>query len=209
MHRVAALILCCTLLVVAAIVAAPAPFPTRAGRASGPWVDGWDSPVNPRGDCRFDRRGDRLTITVRGSERDPDWPRGMLLRDVEGDFVVRVHLGGQVRQGEPYRREAGFQLAAGQWRLCAGVTRGWLDIQYNTEDGRGQLSPALPQKCHVWRPGEGWWLVDLNGQEPVLLLLRRRGLLLLSKPKILQQLLAHFLQCFLPDFSDIEFYVGL
>jgi hypothetical protein len=99
----------------------------------------------------------------------------MLLRDVEGDFIVQVHVGGQVRQVEPRCREAGLQLAAGQWRLAAGVSRGELCVTYNTEDGQGQHSPTPYKRCHTWRPGEGFWLMDLRGEEPVLLQLQRRG----------------------------------
>jgi regulation of enolase protein 1 (concanavalin A-like superfamily) len=81
MHRFAALLLCS-----ASLVAAPAPFP-RPPRASGPWIDGWDRLV---GAGRFDRAGDRRTVTVSGG-------RGALLRDVEGDFTMQVRVGALAR----------------------------------------------------------------------------------------------------------------
>jgi hypothetical protein len=51
MNRYAAMLLCAV--VPAAVLAAPAPAP----RTSGPWFDGWDKPVDPLGDCRFERKG--------------------------------------------------------------------------------------------------------------------------------------------------------
>jgi hypothetical protein len=89
MHRFVAGLLCAFLAL--AVSAAPAPL-------SSPWVAGWDRPIDPRRDCRFDRAGDRLTITVPGWRHDLDLaarrltaPR--LLRDVAGDFVVQVRMG--------------------------------------------------------------------------------------------------------------------
>lgn len=99
MSRRAVLLLCA--LVAAAVGAAPAPQP----RQTGPWLDGWDKPVDPLGDCRFDRRGDKLTITVPpaspGKDHGLHVARGALnaprlLRDVEGDFTVQVRVGGRL-----------------------------------------------------------------------------------------------------------------
>jgi hypothetical protein len=106
MPRLAALSLLGAL-VASGLVAAPAPFP-RPDRA-GPWVTGWDTPVDPVGDCRFDRDGDKLTITVPGSKgRSSDFS---LLRDVEGDFVL------QVRMAVSFPGAAGILLVDGKQRL--------------------------------------------------------------------------------------------
>lgn len=92
MPRIAALLLCALAALVAS--ATPAPEPT-------PWVTGWDKPVDPKGDCKFERKGDRLTIFVPGKDHEFNYgptrrslngPR--LLRDVEGDFVVEVLVSG-------------------------------------------------------------------------------------------------------------------
>jgi hypothetical protein len=64
------------------LVAAPAPFP-RAGRV-GPWVDGWDRPVGPKG-CRFDRQGDRLTVTVPAGHAGAT-PASLLRDRIGADF---------------------------------------------------------------------------------------------------------------------------
>jgi regulation of enolase protein 1 (concanavalin A-like superfamily) len=101
MHRLAARLLCALAGGLAAaaaggLLAAPAPFP-RPTRERGPWFDGWDRPIDPRGDCQFNRKGDRLTITVPGKGHEFDVENGRLtaprlLREVEGDFIVQVRL---------------------------------------------------------------------------------------------------------------------
>src|SRR5262249_29505914 len=77
--------------VAALVTAAPAPQP----KSSGPWFDGWESPVDSVGDCLFHRHGDRLFLTIPARERRPsDYPI-RLLREVEGDFVVQVRVRGE------------------------------------------------------------------------------------------------------------------
>src|SRR5262249_6615698 len=80
------------------VQATPAPFP----RTDRPWYTGWDRPADPRRDCRFDRKGGRLTITVPGKGHEIDLAKGRLqaphlLRSVEGDFAVQVRVGGNFR----------------------------------------------------------------------------------------------------------------
>jgi len=101
--RACAAMLLCAAVAAAAVVAAPAPAP----RTSGPWFDGWEKPVNPLGDCRFERQGDRLTVTLRGKTGAA---HAKLLRDVEGDFAVegRVEVTPDPRAD---RGEAGLLLA--------------------------------------------------------------------------------------------------
>jgi regulation of enolase protein 1 (concanavalin A-like superfamily) len=121
MNRFAALLLFA--LVVAVVTAAPAPRP----RSETPWVTGWDRPVDPVGDCRFDRHGGKLTITVpgKGHALTHFWggrllaPR--LVRDVEGDFSAQVRVAGDFRPtGEGTFRRAGLLLKAGD---------GWMTVQ--------------------------------------------------------------------------------
>jgi len=100
MTRFAAMLLLGALLA-AAVVAAPAPAP----RASGPWFDGWDRPVDPLGVCRFQRHWDRLSITVPGLKhelyvREKRLTAPRLLRAVEGDFSAQVRVGGDFRAAE-------------------------------------------------------------------------------------------------------------
>jgi regulation of enolase protein 1 (concanavalin A-like superfamily) len=89
-----AILLFCALLAVSGGLAAPAPLP----RPSQVWNTGWDRPVDPVGDCRFERQGDKLTITVPGKGHELDVRQGRLdaphlLRQAEGDFLVQVRVG--------------------------------------------------------------------------------------------------------------------
>src|SRR6266498_1793752 len=92
--------------------AAPAPRPST-------WTAGWDKPVDPSRDCRFDYEGEKLTITVPGKNHGLDVMENRLnaphlLRAVRGDFDVQVRVGGNFRPAgnEGYRR-AGFLLMYG------------------------------------------------------------------------------------------------
>jgi regulation of enolase protein 1 (concanavalin A-like superfamily) len=114
MHRAALVLVALVATVAGGLMAAPAPLP-RPGR-TGPWYDGWDRPVDPVGDCRFERTGSRLSITVPGRRK---WAEGpSLLRDVEGDFAVQVRVGGDFKTWQA----AGILLKDGKravraWRL--------------------------------------------------------------------------------------------
>src|SRR4051812_31099083 len=82
-------------LVVRAASAAPVP-------GEKPFQTSWDPPTDPDGDCTFQRVEGKLTITLPGSDHDLGIERGRmnaprLLRDVEGDFVVQVRVGGLFR----------------------------------------------------------------------------------------------------------------
>ena len=112
MHRYTPLPLCYALS--AAVVAAPAPFPKA-------WVTGWDKPVDPKGDCRFGREGEKLTIEVGGKDHFLHVEKGRLdaprlLRDVEGDFAVQVRASVPPMSGEEYPgfRAAGLMLTDGK-----------------------------------------------------------------------------------------------
>src|SRR5207244_787546 len=144
------------------VVAAPAPFP-KPPKVSSSWYEGWDKPeVPPWGDCRLDRRGDRLTITLPGDEkyrgiflcpsptRDP-----RLLRDVEGDFVIEVQLEGQVRSLYPDGcNRAGLVVTDGSWSLWAGLAGEALLIESDAPDGQGQFTPPGPLPARSRVPGE-------------------------------------------------------
>jgi regulation of enolase protein 1 (concanavalin A-like superfamily) len=69
-----------------------APAPVYRPKPSAPWVTGWDNPVDPFGDCRFDKKGDELTIAVPGRAGRTSVPR--MLREIEGDFDVTVRVTG-------------------------------------------------------------------------------------------------------------------
>jgi hypothetical protein len=119
MHRLAVVLLGAVVAVAGGLVAAPAPFPRPSSQA-GPWFDGWDRPVDPVGDCRFERRGDRLTIAVPGQGHEFNVLAGRLnaprlLRDVKGDFVMLVRISGDFRELDDGRyRGAGILLTDGK-----------------------------------------------------------------------------------------------
>jgi hypothetical protein len=81
-------------LVLATCAALAAPVPVVK-----PFEAGWDKPVDPDGDCQFRREKGALTIVVPGKDHDLAVERRLmnsprLLRDVEGDFVAQVRVGG-------------------------------------------------------------------------------------------------------------------
>jgi hypothetical protein len=105
--------LSCTLfllLTVSAVVAAPAP------------KDGWERPVDPDNDCKFDIKDGTVTIELPGGDHElaPKRKRfnaPRLLREVEGDFVMQVRLCATFRpsaksnvEGEEPRVAAGLVL---------------------------------------------------------------------------------------------------
>ena len=119
MHRLAACLLCAA--VAFAAFAAPAPV-HRTPRASGVWVKGWDEPIDPKGACRFDRKGDRLTLTMPGKRARLSEDAPHLLREVVGDFVVTVRVGGGFLGEKVGGRIAlaGLEVASSQSRCWAG-----------------------------------------------------------------------------------------
>jgi len=91
MSRLAILVSC----VLLAGAATSAPLPLRFGGG----IHEWDRPVDPDGDCGFAYSGEQLTITVPFGVHDLqdslNAPR--LLRNIEGDFIVQVRVGGDFR----------------------------------------------------------------------------------------------------------------
>jgi regulation of enolase protein 1 (concanavalin A-like superfamily) len=103
--------------VAGSLLGAPAPFPRPV--PAGPWFDGWERFVDPRGDCRFERTSDRLTITVPGKGHQIVFGLGRrwftaphMVRDVEGDFILDVRVGGTFLLTDGCRR-AGILVLAG------------------------------------------------------------------------------------------------
>lgn len=72
------------LLIASAIFAAPAP--------KGSWER-----VDPDKDCKFDIKGNTMTIELPGGDHDLDPKRGRfnaprLMREIEGDFIMQVRV---------------------------------------------------------------------------------------------------------------------
>ena len=85
------------MLFLAVCVAVAAPVPQRKS-----FETGWDKPVDPDGDCKFIRDKDGMTIEVPGTDHALGIERNQmnaprLLRDVKGDFIAEVRVGGEFR----------------------------------------------------------------------------------------------------------------
>jgi regulation of enolase protein 1 (concanavalin A-like superfamily) len=72
------------------------------------------------GDCRFDRDSDKLIITVPGKDHGLDVQQNRLnaphlLREVKGDFVIQMRVGGVFAPvGEEGYHRAGFLFTSGK-----------------------------------------------------------------------------------------------
>ena len=95
------------LLVGVAVTAAPAPV-HKPKSPVVPWVTGWDKPVDSIGDCRFDKKGDKLTISVPGRAGRATVPQ--MLREIEGDFDITVRV---TADFSPGGLEAGVLISDG------------------------------------------------------------------------------------------------
>ncbi len=88
MFRLLPTLLC--LLIGCTILAAPAP------------NSAWDRPIDPDHDCKFDIRDGKITVEMPGGDHElsPNRKRfnaPRLLRDFDGDFVMRVRVSGVFR----------------------------------------------------------------------------------------------------------------
>jgi hypothetical protein len=137
--------------------------------------------VDPLGDCRFHRKGERLTITVpgQGHALDQDGVRHnapRLLRDVEGDFVAQVRVAGNFEPAvEEGARRAGFILVDGTGLVTA--------VRYGGNDtplaGDVIIPPLRVQLLHPksWVPQYSH-AAGPSVDKPAYLRLERRGNLL-------------------------------
>src|SRR5262249_33983989 len=83
-----------------------------------PWLTGWDEPVDLVGDSHFDRGGGQLTLTVPGKGHDLHSSNAPhLLRDVEGDFIMQVRVGGDFLPIDGGYRSAGILLLSCKKRV--------------------------------------------------------------------------------------------
>jgi hypothetical protein len=147
---------------------------------------GWEKAIDPDGDCRFVYDKESLTIELPAKEHDLDPDRGRtnaprLLREVEGDFVLQVRLGGDFKPSA--RSTAGDRAAivAAGLLLTAGDTT--FLATYAVEGGREERPHGsvrmidASRHLHVNgdqdRRGPAWTLTGDGG--PVYLRLQRRG----------------------------------
>jgi hypothetical protein len=147
---------------------------------------GWEKAIDPDGDCRFIYDKESLTIELPAKDHDLDPDRGRtnapcVLREVEGDFVVQVRLGGDFkpsgRSTSPDRPPfvaAGLVLTSGDTTFLA---------TYAVEGGRDQRPHGAFRMMDAGRHlhvngeqdarGPAWTLTGDGG--PVYLRLQRRG----------------------------------
>jgi uncharacterized protein (TIGR03067 family) len=134
-----------------------------AAAAALMWDTCWDKPVNPAGDCRFDRKGDKLTITVPGKGHGYDIAKSggnapRLLRDVEGDFSVQVRVGGDFLPKDLVGKAAGSGRMAGLF-LSNGVYDVPLELVVVADESKlGSRFPRNPEEVlppGYARPGRG------------------------------------------------------
>jgi hypothetical protein len=97
--------------------------------------------VDPLSDCRFDRRGDTLTIAVPGRGHTLDVEAGRLnaprlLRDVEGNFAVQVRLRNVPDVSKGGRRRGGLLVTDGKSfvRLQRSLDRGYVTSEIDKLD---------------------------------------------------------------------------
>jgi regulation of enolase protein 1 (concanavalin A-like superfamily) len=148
------------------VVAAPAPVYKPKPMLG---MHGWDGPADPLGGTQFDFAGDELTMTVPGgTRRILNFPQGPtdgphLLRDVEGDFVLQVRVGGDVRTApDEDRHAAGIVLRAGK-AGCTVARGNWVFTgKGKTEEGfygvvrrRGPTDEVVFSTLLIPRPKEG------------------------------------------------------
>ena len=120
------------------VLAAPAP--------KGSWER-----IDPDDDCLFDIRDSRVTLQLPGGDHELDAPPSKrsnaprLLRDVEGDFVVRVRIRASFRPSEKSSvEEEASRVAAGLVLISA--DKGYVRFEYGATRRKGKLS-----KGFTWR----------------------------------------------------------
>src|SRR5262249_26244161 len=151
---------------------------------------GWDQPGDPKGDCRFDRKGDKLTVTVPAGAHELQrwgvdrWDIPHLLRDVEGDFVVQVRGQGGFRPGagarQTRRRVGGLLVTTGKKDALVAWDAGLIVLPRKAAE---ESPPQSSYDFTAWihrrgGSGAGWGAgkaAPLPLSRPVFLRLKRRG----------------------------------
>ena len=87
--RASTMLLWCVAVLAASAAHAPV---HRTPKPSRVWLDGWEEWDKLPGDCRLDRLGDKLTITMQ--EAIKDLTRFRLMQTVKGDFIMEVRIRG-------------------------------------------------------------------------------------------------------------------
>ena len=115
LHLVTRLRLVGLLCAVVAFSVTAAPAPVYKPRPTKLWFDGWNKPIAGAGNGHFARDSKTLTITV--PDINPGDP-ALLLREVEGDFVLEVRVNGRFHTANAFgERKAGIVVQFGGTRV--------------------------------------------------------------------------------------------
>lgn len=167
-----------SLLAAYVVLAAPAPEPFKSG---------WGKPVDPSRDCKFVIKSDTLTIELPCGDHDLAPTRGRfnaprLLRDVEGDFEIRIRVSGSFRPSSKSSVDGEDpKIAAGLVLIPADANCIRLEYGGRLRQGDLRIGPnfrILGER--LWHVEQGWavpWKQKRTEkeQELIYLSLERRG----------------------------------
>ncbi len=144
----------------------------KADHGPQPLGEDWDKPLDPDKDCKFLRDRDSLTIEMPGSDHDFDIRRGRLnaprlLREIEGDFVMRVRVRLECSPtsestivGEPTSASGGFLIVLSEnacIRLEYGIRPRWVKakgyaalIDCQPPARKGQIDGKWDERWKHW-----------------------------------------------------------
>ena len=144
------------LLTTSAVLAAPAPKKS--------WEQyGWEKPIDPDNDCKFDIKEGTITIELPGGDHDFSLRRKRLnaprlLRNVEGDFEV------QVRVSASFHPSAQSSVKGQESRVAAGLLLMLTDKDFmRLDQAANRLKDDQPPIKTKEGPREGLRKGDLDG----------------------------------------------
>jgi hypothetical protein len=122
-------------------------------------IKGWGTATDPAGDCSISDEKGTLTVSVPGGIHDMNAAAGgmqapRILRDVEGDFSVRVKVTGDFEPGERPAPNSGVAfVSAGLllWQNDKNLVRLERDIWWAPDAGKRMCYPPLVE---YYRLGE-------------------------------------------------------
>ena len=157
------------------VLAAPAP------------KTGWDRPIDPNRDCKFDIKDDTVIIELPGTDHDLAPERGRfnaprLLRDVKGDFMMQVRISGSFRlSAKSTVEKQDPSVAAGLVLIPADLTCIRLEYGAYRREGEQRTCPAFRMRGErIYNMEMDWelpWKPDPDAEKEahIYLSLERKG----------------------------------